>query len=452
MNTGRRSLVATLALSLVSWSLVSLFGVVSQVGAAEIDAASGDAFTPPKPDHVVVVTMENKGRKSVVDQSKAPYITALAEQGANMTESYGVTHPSQPNYIAMFYGDTHGFTDNDCGSLDAENLGTQLLAAGLTFTGYAESLPEPGFTGCEASSKKYRKKHVPWATSSKLPASTNQPFSAFPSDFSQLPTVSFVTPNMCHDMHDCSVGTGDTWLKDNLDDYAQWAKTHNSLLILTFDENGGGTINQITTVLVGEAVRPGRYAEPMTHYNLLRTLEDAYGLAPLGNAATAAALATIWKDSPLPVQDLVDGIINGGFENGFGGWATSGRTSLQDKTHNGFLAGAAGGDAPSGTPAAGDSIISQTIVAPPDNTRLSIWWRGDCRPGANQSAAGATIVLKANSDGAVSTLLPRTCSSRGWQRVSTSIKPGRAYTLRLITHDDGGTRRTVTYFDDVTLS
>ena len=113
--------------------------------------------------------------------------------------------------------------------------------------------------------------------------------SDMPTDFSKLPTVSFVVPNLCHDMHDCSVKDGDHWLAQNIDPYARWARTHNSLLILTFDESeaDGDRDNHIATVAVGERVMPGPVTEKTDHYRLLRTIEDLYGLQPLGHSAEA---------------------------------------------------------------------------------------------------------------------------------------------------------------------
>ena len=442
MALRRRSIVLTLALA-----LTATFGLVTQTGVVGV-AEAEESFKPPRPDHIVILVMENKNRQSVIGSSNAPYINSLAAQGANMSQSFGVTHPSQPNYVAMFFGEQHGVTSNKCEMLDQENLGTQLIDKGLTFTGYSEKLPEVGSTACEAAGGKYERKHVPWASSTKLPANTNQPFSAFPSDYTQLPTVSFVVPDMCNDMHDCSVKTGDNWVKDNIDDYAQWAKKNNSLLVLTFDENAGGTVNQIATIIVGESVRPGLYAEPMSHYNLLRTIEDAYDLAPLGNANTSAALATIWKDSPLPPDDLADGVINGGFENGLGGWATSGTATLTDKSHNGFLAGAAGST--DGTE--GDSIISQNVVVPTGMSNLTLWWRGDCRD--RPSRAWATIVLKNNSSGKLTTVLGKSCQrTETWQRIKVPVTDNRSYTLRVVNHDDGDPATpNTTYVDDITLS
>ena len=253
------------------------------------------AVVRQRPDHIVVVVLENKHRSQVIGGRHAPYLNKLARQGANMTRSYGVTHPSQPNYFALFSGSTRGVRSNACPQRfkKAQNLGSQLRRAGFSFTGYSESLPKTGFTGCVRG--RYQRKHNPWVNFGNLPRSTNQPFSAFPRDYRKLPTVSFVSPDMCHGMHDCSVRTGDGWMKKHFDRYAQWAKRNNSWLVVTFDENAGGSVHPIFTILVGEGIRPGRYAERMNHYTLLRTIEKAYGLRPLGRAAKQRPLSTIWK-------------------------------------------------------------------------------------------------------------------------------------------------------------
>ena len=253
-----------------------------------------------RPDHIVVVILENKHRSSVMGSGQAPYLNKLAARGASMTHSYGVTHPSQPNYLALFSGSTHGVTGNACPQhfRKADNLGHQLRKSGLSFIGYAESLPRTGFHGC--GSGRYLRKHNPWVNFGTLPASTNRPFSAFPRDYRKLPTVAFVSPNMCHDMHDCSIRTGDRWMRKHLGRYARWAPRHNSLLIVTFDENAGGSANPIPTIIVGANVHRGVYRERLNHYKLLRTIEDIYGLPALGRAKAASPLSTIWRSSPIP--------------------------------------------------------------------------------------------------------------------------------------------------------
>lgn len=238
----------------------------------------------PRYDHVLIVVMENHGLTQVVGNASAPYITGLARQGAQFTNSHGVAHPSQPNYLALFSGSTQGITNDSCPhSFSSDNIAAQLASAGLSFAGYSESMPTSGYPGCTAG--KYARKHNPWINFTNVPGSANQPFSAFPADLAALPSVSFVIPNLVNDMHDGSVATGDAWLKANMDAYAQWAKTHNSLLIVTFDEDDYSTSsNLVPTIMVGAGVVPGTYNELVNHYRILATVENLFGLPGLTSA------------------------------------------------------------------------------------------------------------------------------------------------------------------------
>lgn len=260
----------------------------------------------PQFDHVVVVVMENHSFSEIIgNTTDAPYINSLAASGAVFTESFGIEHPSQPNYLDLFSGSNQGITNDTCVSslLAADNLGNQLITAAFTFVGYSEDLPSPGSTTC--SSGLYQRKHNPWSdfanlSGGSLAAITNQPFSNFPVDFSTLPTLSFVIPNQCHDMHGvsvtCPVGTaaiitaGDTWLQTNLDAYVHWAPGHNSLLVLTWDEDDNSQSNQIPTIFTGALVVPGNYSETINHFNVLATLEAMYGLTPVGSDTAKAAV------------------------------------------------------------------------------------------------------------------------------------------------------------------
>jgi hypothetical protein len=247
----------------------------------------------PRPDHVVVVVMENRAYQKIIGSSSAPYINELARSGATFTRSYGVIHPSQPNYLALFSGSTQGAGDSCPHTYSKPNLGRQLLDAGLSFVGYSEGMPKDGYTGCKKG--RFVRKHSPWINFPNLPAAVNLRFSRFPTDFSTLPTVAFVTPDMCNDTHDCSRATGDAWLRQHIDPYVQWAMANNSLLVLTFDEDDNHSDNHIPTVFVGPMVAPGKYSEKITHYNVLRTIEDMYGLAPLKKAGTAAPIIDVWR-------------------------------------------------------------------------------------------------------------------------------------------------------------
>ena len=272
--------------------------------ASGASTASGPAPTAsgglPRADHVVVALFENHGYDQVIGAAAAPYLNRLAAQGALLTDAHGVTHPSQPNYIALFSGSTHGVTDDRCPRdfAGTDNLASQLTAAGRSFAGYSEGLPAPGFRGCTGGDR-YARKHSPWVDFTALPATVNHPFTDWPTDFGSLPTVSFVTPNLCDDMHDCAVSIGDTWLQEHLDQYVQWATSHNSVLIVTWDEdegsdpaNGGG---HIPALIVGGPVQPGaRYAGTVDHYAMLRTIEALCGLPGLGTAADRTPVTGIW--------------------------------------------------------------------------------------------------------------------------------------------------------------
>jgi acid phosphatase len=270
-------------------------------------AATGDRGSPPqadatveglpRPDHVVVVVFENEDADDVLGSGDAPYLSSLARSGASFSDSRAETHPSQPNYLAMFSGSTQGVEGDECPvELSGDNLASQLQDAGLSFTGWSEGLPKPGYTGCEAGD--YARKHNPWVSFGDLPASVNQPFSAMPTDYAQLPTVSFVVPDLCHDMHDCDVSEGDDWTEEHLDPYVRWARDNDSLLIVTFDEDSGTDENRIATIVAGAGVRPSAVSDQrVDHYDLLRTLEDMYGLPPLGEAAGAAPFSGIWEAS-----------------------------------------------------------------------------------------------------------------------------------------------------------
>ena len=256
-------------------------------------ALAADAL--PRPDHIVIVVEENKSFSQIIGNRDAPYINALARHGVLFTRSRGITHPSQPNYLALFSGTTRGIGSNACPlELSGKNLASILIEQGLNFISYSESMPEAGFEGCIYGA--YRRKHNPAANWKNL-AAFNQPFSAFPQDFAQLPTVALVVPDQRNDTHDGSIAQADAWLAQNIGPYAQWAMTHNSLLIVTWDEDNGSEDNRIATIFVGAMVKPGKSAQHINHYSLLRTISGMYGLPYLGESAQKTPITGIWHAS-----------------------------------------------------------------------------------------------------------------------------------------------------------
>ncbi|HTL30597.1 MAG TPA: alkaline phosphatase family protein [Tepidisphaeraceae bacterium] len=283
---------------------------------------------PPAYDHVVVVIEENHSFSQVIGSASAPYINnTLVAGGSSFKNMYAITHPSQPNYLHFFSGASQGVTNDNPPATwpfsgSTSNLGGALIMAGKTFVGYSESLPSVGsnvasFTTADGD---YMRKHNPWVnwqsasadgTNFLLPSSVNEQFTHFPSDYSTLPKVSIVVPNQMHDMHDGTVAQGDTWLQNNLGAYATWAKTHNSLLILTFDEDESASRNRIPTVFYGANVARGTNNATWTLHNVLRTIEDTYGVGHSGAAADVkpivGSFTNDWTQAVRSFQQGVNG-------------------------------------------------------------------------------------------------------------------------------------------------
>ncbi|MGN6532574.1 MAG: alkaline phosphatase family protein [Ginsengibacter sp.] len=291
------------------------FFIISSFTAAFFFISCKSTTTLPKPAHIVIAVEENHGYDQIIGSENAPYINQLAKEGTLFTNSSAVTHPSQPNYLALFSGSTQNVDGDEClmgkGPYTTSNLGAALIKAGYTFKGYSETLPKEGFPECSYEEKKgydYARKHAPWVDwqgdkKNGLPVNTNQPSTDFPSDFNELPTVSFVIPNEGNDMHNidldgdtAAIKRGDQWLKDHLSAYVKWAKNNNSLFILTFDEDETASLihNHIATIFVGQMVMETVNSSPINHYSVLRTIETLYHLPPSGNAI-ANNITGIWK-------------------------------------------------------------------------------------------------------------------------------------------------------------
>lgn len=310
---------------------------------------------PPAYDHIVVVIEENHSFGDIIgNMSEAPNINALAASGANIVNastdpqsntsgSHAVRHPSQPNYLELYSGSNQGTIEDGHPGTAPEvfsspppfttpNLGAALRNSGFSFATYSQTLPSVGFDG--DSNGAYMRKHNPvtnWMndvnpTANQYPSILNQPFETFQQiatsagGFANLPTVSFVVPDQNFDMHDGTIQAADTWLKENIiDTYLPWAMMHNSLLIVTWDEDGDNTAtNQIPTIIAAAKVNPGNYTETnlnannphigspsdpgiqtptgtaMNHYNVLATIEDVYGLSHIGGSMNRRPLSDVF--------------------------------------------------------------------------------------------------------------------------------------------------------------
>jgi acid phosphatase len=276
-----------------SWVPLVLALFLWQPTAAQAKAA-------PTLDHVIVVIMENHSYSQVAGAS---YISSLIAGGTLFTNSYGVTHPSQPNYLALWSGSTQGVTNDNCPSpgqpYSTENLGHACEAAGVSWRAYSEDLPAVGSTVCTANSSLYARKHEPWTDFSNLDHTHERPFADLASDIAAgtLPRLSFVVPNQCNDMHNCSVATGDAWLAANLPALLS-AVGPRGMVVLTWDEDDSHSGNHILTVFAGPAVQAGQTStQHLNHYTVLRCLCEALGLTPFGAAASEISITGVWSQT-----------------------------------------------------------------------------------------------------------------------------------------------------------
>jgi hypothetical protein len=260
---------------------------LSACGSSASSLPTGPARQSPGA-RVVVVVMENEERSAIISSKQAPYLTRLARTSAGAPRSYAIRHPSLPNYLALVSGSTQGISE-DCTDCQAKgtNLGDQLSARGVSWRSYLEGLPKPCFMG--ASAGRYARKHDPFSYWPSTRCGHRASFTALDRDLRRgtLPAFALVVPDLCHDMHDCSVAVGDRFLSVLVPRLLKGLGPH-GYLVLTFDEGsssvrGGG---RITTIVAGAgAVRGRELRTPVTHYGVLRTIEDTFGLAHLGAAA-----------------------------------------------------------------------------------------------------------------------------------------------------------------------
>jgi phosphatidylinositol-3-phosphatase len=275
--------------------------LVAALGAAALPGAQAAPRPVPAFDHVVVIVFENKARSSVLGSSSAPTFNGLARRYAVLAGYRGVTHPSLPNYLALVSGSTQGIT-TDCTSCSTggRSLADTLEARGRTWKAYAEGLPRAGWTG--AARGRYVKRHVPFLYFRRVLSQPGRvrnvvPMSALSRDLAarRLPEFALVVPDMCHDMHDCPVSTGDAWLARFLPPLLRSRQLANSAVFVIFDESDSAD-PRVAALALGPLVRPGSvYRPPMSHYGLLRTIEDAWGLPRLGRSARVAPVTGIWR-------------------------------------------------------------------------------------------------------------------------------------------------------------
>jgi len=288
-------------------------GCAGAAAALALGALNATAAGVPHLNHVVVVVMENKSYDQVRTQ---PYVASLIASGAAVPHSHGVTHPSQPNYLALWAASTLGVTTNGCPApsspFTAENFGHACEAAGKSWRAYSEDLPAPGSTVCsydgDISTGLYTRKHAPWTQFGNLDHTNERPYSDLALDLAAgtLPALAFIVPDNCHNTHNsgtpgCTVPDGDAWLAANLPAMLG-ALGPTGVLILTWDEDDNSTDNHILTVMVGAPVMPGAASNAnVTHYTVVRTICEALGLPAFGLSAGEAPITDVWV-APVPAR------------------------------------------------------------------------------------------------------------------------------------------------------
>jgi hypothetical protein len=261
--------------------------------------------TPAGPDHIVVMVFENREADTIMaPHSSAPYFRSLARGSVTLKRLFAITHPSLPNYLALTSGSTHDVT-TDCTTclVDGTNVVDQLELAAISWKAYMESMPEPCSTA--AADGTYVMKHNPFMYYTDIRDDVDRcgnvvPLRQLTLDLQagSLPRFAWVTPNVCHDMHDCSVATGDRFLRAWVPRIVP-ALGSDGILVIVFDEGvtaegccrdqaAGG---HIAGIIAGPGAGVGvSIRTKVNQYSILKLIEDAWGLRDLGETRSAPVI------------------------------------------------------------------------------------------------------------------------------------------------------------------
>jgi hypothetical protein len=256
-----------------------------------IHACGKGGAAPRRYDHVVWIVMENKSYSDLVGSSPdSAFTRSLGAACGAATNFHAETHPSLPNYIAMTSGSTHGIQD-DAGPSSHPLKGPSIFSQlGSHWRALQESMPKPCL---RAATTLYAPKHNPAAYYTSIAAACSKQDVRLGATPDLSARFTFITPNLCHDSHSCSLRTGDRYLAGlvpkivNSSEY----RAGKTAVFLTYDEDDGSSSNHIPTLVISPYTKPGtRSATRFTHYSMLRTTEDMLGLAHLGGAKKAPSM------------------------------------------------------------------------------------------------------------------------------------------------------------------
>ncbi|MEQ1722685.1 MAG: alkaline phosphatase family protein [Pseudobdellovibrio sp.] len=250
-------------------------------------------------DRAITVIFENENYTAAIKQ---PFFNQLARRGANFTNFSAITHPSQPNYIALTSGSLNNVTNDKLVDINSKNIVDLLEAKKLTWKAYIEDYPGNCFTG--NLSGKYVRKHNPFISYLNIQNNASRCANIVnASNFEQdaangtLPNYVFYVPNNRNNGHDTNVTFADKWYSQKFTKYVNDTNfMQNTILISTFDEGQqNAKLNQIYTSIVGATVKSGDVSAQVNLYSLLNLLEDNWSLGNLGKAdVTAAPIPNIW--------------------------------------------------------------------------------------------------------------------------------------------------------------
>jgi len=317
------------ALTLLTAMLALVVVAIPTVAMAR-DRSESDNNAVPRYQHIFEIVMENHASQQIIGNANAPQINALAQQYGLATQSYGVTHPSEPNYVALIGGSYFGIQDDNAydqttngvnHTVNQPSLAQQLEGAHLTWKDYQQTMPVAGFKGYDYGNGLYKSKHNPFLNFASMQNDPTELAKMVPDTqlfvdlaTNKAPNFSFIVPDQCHDMHgtsDCSDDTGLIQMGDNYVSSvvtaimaSQTWKQGNNAIVVTWDEddfedtnfgccdagtqNGGGGGHIATVVITNHGPHGLQDPTPYNHYSLLLTVEDAFGLGCLQNTCDSA--------------------------------------------------------------------------------------------------------------------------------------------------------------------
>lgn len=239
--------------------------------------------------HVFVIVMENHSAQQALD---GPFVASLAAKYAVAQNYHAVSHPSVPNYLALTSGTTWGVTDDSYHVLPREDIGDQLTSKGISWRAYMDSML-PGH--CLDSPVPYDPGHNPFAFYGGACPPNVVPLTGLASDLGgDTPRLSWITPDRCHDTHDCDVATGDAWLRGQVGAImASDAWKSGGVLFITYDEDDENADNRVLTLVVAPGLGHRVSNRAYDHYSLLASIEDLVGVPRLHEAAKAQPMTDL---------------------------------------------------------------------------------------------------------------------------------------------------------------